>query len=444
MFFRESDILKKLIENLNNGFSTLPEFNDKNNFGDFNKILLELSEKLKDNYPYFHPLYAGQMLKPPHEIARLAYSLAMFINPNNHALDGGKATSQMEKEAVSEIAKMFGWENYLGHLTGGGTIANLEALWIAGEINPEKLIVASSQAHYTHKRLTKVLKLPFEEIDVDNFGRMDLNYLESILKKGNVGTVVVTIGTTAFGSVDNLKDILLLKEKYGFRIHADAAYGGYFILADNLREETKNNYLLLNEVDSIVIDPHKHGLQPYGCGCVLFKDSNIGKFYKHDSPYTYFTSDELHLGEISLECSRPGASAAALWATIKYLPLIKNGEFSSQLENCRNAALIFYNLIKNDNRWIVSFEPELDIVTWLPNEDSIENINRISHKIFEEAAKFNLHLAIANLPTKFYNIKLNTSISVTALRSVFMKPEHNNWIEEIYKILTEVYDKVKK
>ena len=45
--------------------------------------------RLGDNYPYFHPLYAGQMLKPPHPVARAAYALAMTINPNNHARDGG-------------------------------------------------------------------------------------------------------------------------------------------------------------------------------------------------------------------------------------------------------------------------------------------------------------------------------------------------------------------
>ena len=69
--------------------------------------------------------------------------------------------------------------------------------------------------------------------------------------------------------------------------------------------------------DSIVVDPHKHGLQPYGCGAVLFRDPAVGRLYLHDSPYTYFTSDELHLGEISLECSRAGAAAAALWLTLR-------------------------------------------------------------------------------------------------------------------------------
>ena len=107
---------------------------------------------------------------------------------------------------------------------------------------------------------------------------------------------------------------------YGFRVHVDAAYGGYFTLAIESRPGGCRASARVAAVDSIVIDPHKHGLQPYGCGCVLFHDPTVGRFYKHDSPYTYFTSDELHLGEITLECSRAGAAAVALWATQRHCP----------------------------------------------------------------------------------------------------------------------------
>ena len=44
-------------------------------------VLSQVAERMGDNYPYFHPLYAGQMLKPPHPIARAAYALAMTIKP---------------------------------------------------------------------------------------------------------------------------------------------------------------------------------------------------------------------------------------------------------------------------------------------------------------------------------------------------------------------------
>jgi tyrosine decarboxylase/aspartate 1-decarboxylase len=57
-----------------------------------------------------------------------------------------------------------------------------------------------------------------------------LNALEDELRRGDVGTVVATMGTTALGSVDPLPEILALRDRYGFRVHLDAAYGGYFRL----------------------------------------------------------------------------------------------------------------------------------------------------------------------------------------------------------------------
>src|SRR5580704_3193572 len=131
--------LVEALKRLDAGFAELPEYeSDAPGIGRLADVLKATAERLQDNFPYFHPLYAGQMLKPPHPVARLAYALAMWINPNNHALDGGRATSAMEKEAVAEIAAMFGWKRFLGHLCGGGTMANLEALWVAGQLQPGK------------------------------------------------------------------------------------------------------------------------------------------------------------------------------------------------------------------------------------------------------------------------------------------------------------------
>src|SRR5579859_3581715 len=194
---RELAVLAKAVDKLGAGFRELPEHTSQNcDLGRLEEVLAATAEKLEDNFPYFHPLYAGQMLKPPHPVARLAYALAMYINPNNHALDGGRATSALEKEAVAEIAAMFGWSDFLGHLCGGGTMANLEALWVAGQLHPGKTILASEQAHYTHSRISAVLQLPFEKIPCDLFGRMDVDALARRLANGDVGTVVATMGTT--------------------------------------------------------------------------------------------------------------------------------------------------------------------------------------------------------------------------------------------------------
>ena len=122
------EILTEALKELESGFKNLPEIENSYDYKSARKVILEVAERMKDNYPYFHPYYAGQMLKPPHPIARLAYMLSLWINPNNHAIDGGRASSRMEKEAVAGIAGMFGWPVFLGHICSGGTMANFEAV----------------------------------------------------------------------------------------------------------------------------------------------------------------------------------------------------------------------------------------------------------------------------------------------------------------------------
>ena len=468
---RVPDLLARAAEVLEREFAELPRYRPERK-SDFDQeamaaVLEETARRLGDNYPYFHPLYAGQMLKPPHPVARAAYALAMTINPNNHARDGGRASSAMEMEAVAEIAGMFGWSEYLGHLTSGGTMANLEALWVAGEIQSsgnreqgsgtgrpgtkgpgtrsKRRIVGSEQAHYTHHRISGVLKLEYSSVASDDRGRMRLDALEDELRKGDVGAVVVTLGTTAIGAVDPLPEILELREKYGFRVHVDAAYGGYFkLIEDELEEPARRAYQAIGEVDSIVIDPHKHGLQPYGCGCVLFRDPGVGRFYKHDSPYTYFTSKELHLGEISLECSRAGAAAVALWATQRLLPLKKDGEFAAGLAKGRRAAVELDRRLRADGRFeaLAAGGPELDIVVWKVKASAAERASDFAQSIFSGCADHNLHLALVQLPQFWFGASGSKEAKVTCLRSVLMKPEHEAWLDQICERLSAAYSQV--
>ncbi|WP_348263750.1 aminotransferase class V-fold PLP-dependent enzyme [Telmatobacter sp. DSM 110680] len=446
------EILVRATEALECEFDALPNY-EPSRHSDLDSaameaILKETAHLLGNNYPYFHPLYAGQMLKPPHPLARAAYALAMTINPNNHARDGGRASSAMEIEAVAEIARMFGWNEFLGHLTSGGTMANLEALWVAGRINLGKRIIGSEQAHYTHSRISAVLKLEYAAVPADARGRMRLDALETELRKGDVGTVVVTLGTTAIGAVDPLPEILELRDRYKFRVHVDAAYGGYFKLIEGaLDDPARCAYAAITQADSIVIDPHKHGLQPYGCGCVLFLDPGVGRFYKHDSPYTYFTSRDLHLGEISLECSRAGAAAVALWATQRLLPLKPGGEFASGLTAGRRAAVEFDRRLRADARFeaLAAGTPELDIVVWKMRAAS--RSFDLEQSIFSASAKRNLHLALVQLPQFWFvhpgDQSANQSYA-TCLRSVLMKPEHETWLDRIWHELTAACAQVEK
>ena len=437
----ERDSMKLLDEALavlEQGFSAMPAFDPAPLSAKAREVLLETARRMQDNYPYPHPLYAGQMLKPPHAMARLAYMLALWINPNNHALDGGRASSALEREAVTAIATMFGYKEHLGHLSASGTIANLEALWVARNVRPG-LVVASSQAHYTHARMCEVLGLPFKGVVVDAGGRMDLDALADLLKREKVATVVATLGNTALGAVDPLHEIVKLRDRHGFRLHVDAAYGGYFTLVDNLTPSARAAYDATAEADSIVVDPHKHGLQPYGCGCVMFRDPAEGRYYKHDSPYTYFTSAELHLGEISLECSRAGAAAVALWATQRLLPMERGGEFARGLAAGRAAALELHAALSGDARYLPAMAPELDIVVWTLAGSGRKQAGERAQAVFDAAAAKHLHLALVKLPDALVQAWWPTLAAdgdmTTALRSCLMKPEHKEWLPRIRDIL---------
>lgn len=402
------------------------------------EVFSRLSQRLKCNYPFHHPIYAGQMLKPPHPITWAAYAMAMSINPNNHALDGGPPSSEMEKEVIAELAEFFGYgDTYLGHLTASGTIANLEALWIARESHPGKKIAFSSNSHYTHERMCGVLAVDSIKIPMLEDGSFDLDKINS----KEIGTIVVTLGTTGLGEVEPLDQVIPWAKEHGVRIHIDAAYGGFFRTLKDSDLIDGTQWKLMNGADSIVIDPHKHGLQPYGCGCVLFKDPEVGRFYKHDSPYTYFTSDDLHLGEISLECSRAGAAAVALWATLQCFSLKENEGFGAIMAKCRNAALKGYSLMVNSENLRPYKKPELDILGYFPINQSTSNVSQISElsqKVFNSGMRDqSFYLSLFKVPslefTRLYPEYKADSETVTILRSVFMKPEQAGFVEELVK-----------
>jgi tyrosine decarboxylase/aspartate 1-decarboxylase len=213
-----------------------------------------------------------------------------------------------------------------------------------------------------------------------------------------------------------------------------------------LTEADRLHFDAIAHADSIVIDPHKHGLQPYGCGCVLFRDPAVGRFYKHHSPYTYFTSEELHLGEISLECSRAGASAVALWATQQLLPMKCGGAFAGDLDRCRNAALDLHRRLNADPAWFTTFAPELDIVVWTARAETVEASSARAKAIFDAASSLGLHLALAALPVRFFPDgtwpQVDENTTVQCLRSVLMKPEHAAWLPRIWELLCSAENSV--
>jgi hypothetical protein len=82
----------------------------------------------------------------------------------------------------------------------------------------------------------------------------------------------------------------------------------------------------------------------------------------------------------------------------------------------------------------------LDILFWAPRANTLAESSALSQAIFEEAARRDLYLALAQLPARFFPAGGWTdagdkNASFTCLRSVQMKPEHLAWGEEIWRRL---------
>jgi glutamate/tyrosine decarboxylase-like PLP-dependent enzyme len=289
--------------------------------------------------------------------------------------------------------------------------------------------------------MCRVLGMEGFPVAVDAAGRMDLAALEEVLAGGRVGTVVLTAGTTGLGAIDRVDLALELRERYGVRLHVDAAYGGFFtLLADDDREAGSLDpapWRAIASCDSVVVDPHKHGLQPYGCGAVLFADPSVGRYYDHDSPYTYFTSDELHLGEISLECSRAGAAAAALWLTFQVLPPEPDG-LGQVLRAGVRAARTWAALLEESDVLDLYQQPELDIVTYLPRAGpSLAAIDAASealmHRGMDQRSVFVATYSVTpqSLAARGHEVVADFERG-RILRSVLMKPEHEPAIRSLH------------
>ncbi|HBX66707.1 MAG TPA: aspartate aminotransferase family protein, partial [Balneolaceae bacterium] len=165
---------------------------------------------------------------------------------------------------------------------------------------------------------------------------------------------------------------------------------------------------------------------------------------KHDSPYTYFTSDDLHLGEISLECSRAGAAAVAFWATLQMFPLKEEEGFGPVLKKCLQAARNMYELLEKSEKLKAFKKPPLDILGYFPaNVSSTSEISAKSKEVFdagmrEQSFYLSLYKIQADTFHRLHPEYEVDSEQVTILRSVFMKPEQKSFAEELLQRIEKV------
>jgi glutamate/tyrosine decarboxylase-like PLP-dependent enzyme len=171
----------------------------------------------------------------------------------------------------------------------------------------------------------------------------------------------------------------------------------------------------------------------------------VARHYQHDSPYTYFSSEDLHLGEISLECSRAGAAAAAFWFTIQVLPLTTEGLGESLRVN-RAGALEWAELLQSSEKLELYQQPELDILAYYPKRQSLTEVTSASKQLFADAAsterQSQIHLATYSVTADAFQkrksgLELDAE-TATIVRSTLMKPESASIVAQLHGALEEL------
>ncbi|KAG2005932.1 group II decarboxylase [Coprinopsis cinerea AmutBmut pab1-1] len=99
------------------------------------KKFAELSTLLNDfSIPFYSPRYAAHMTFESSLPSIAGWLAGLLLNPNNVSFEAGPITTLLELEVGQDLCKMIGFENEgdmqsWGHLTSGGTIANIEFIW---------------------------------------------------------------------------------------------------------------------------------------------------------------------------------------------------------------------------------------------------------------------------------------------------------------------------
>lgn len=363
-------------------------------------LMEQLSKEFQAEIPQFSPRYLGHMFSELTLPGLLGHFVALLHNPNNISKESSRVGLNIEEEVIQILYRMFNWRSGFGHLTSGGTVANLEALLrmrsrVPMHSWPKAKLLTSSAAHYSWKKNLNILGFPdssLVEIPLDSQGRICIKSLNQILSK-NIDPllgVVSLFGSTERGTIDNIHEINLAIQRHSQNSklwhHVDAAYGGFFACVTTSQKSNLNKQIrALKNVDSLTLDPHKLGYIPYGCGAFLCKKKQDYFYAQVNAPYIQFKSAQ-EVGVQSVEGSRPATGAAATWLTAHTLGFTSDG-LGRVLERNLMAKKTFEKKLKLRIKGIIlTHGLDLNILCWtVPSKARLlSKSNKQVDKLFQK------------------------------------------------------------
>ncbi|MBP5697002.1 MAG: aspartate aminotransferase family protein [Treponema sp.] len=307
----------------------------------FDSVLADLK---KDVLPNFLRTFSTGYMAHLHSAA-LVESLAaeLIISSFNQSMDSwdqSPVATEVEEAVTKFLASLYGLAD--GAFTSGGSQSNLTGILLARDWycksvlnhdvqklglpqNYSKLrLYTNAVSHFSMEKSCHLLGLGYNsvvKVPVTKNQKMDLDELERLIQKdksqGNLPfCVVATIGTTDFGSIDEVEKIKQITDRYNMWLHADACYGSALVLSSKYKERMGN----LGLCDSLSVDFHKMFLLPISCSCILLKDPSDFTPLEYHADYLNREEDEAdgftNLVDKSLQTTRR-ADALKVWVSFR-------------------------------------------------------------------------------------------------------------------------------
>ncbi|NUN08656.1 MAG: hypothetical protein HUU54_05710 [Ignavibacteriaceae bacterium] len=288
-------------------------------------------------------------------------------------------------------------------------------------------IIAAINKHYCIPKAIEILGLGKNSLLAVNYNSefsIDTEkYFEvtekAIREKEIILATVSILGSTEQGSIDQIDKIKDRVRELGCWWHIDGAYGGYlfsalknakgeFLQSAEIKEIIRKelfvseiepdlnemqNFLDLVPLDKIIkklsavkyshslaLDPHKLGYIPYAAGMILFENKKSFEFVSFDAPYLW-RDDPSFVGRFTVEGSRPGAAATAIYLSTSLIPLNTAGHGKIILSSMMGALSLAVHLEK-DNKYdigihIINKYPETNILNYFIYNKHIRKLSRL-------------------------------------------------------------------
>ena len=376
----------------------------------FEAVLKEVEEKVLPNL--LRPMSTGYMahLHSPAVLESIAAELILStFNQSMDSWDQSPVATEIEVEVIRNLCRMYGYdENSDGVFTSGGSQSNLSGLllardWFCNEkLNwdvkkfglPENFrkfrMYTSEISHFSMEKSAHLMGLGYEsvvKVPVDKTMRMDMQKLRELLAAdkaaGNLPFCVVgTVGTTDFGSIDDLHELRKLCDDSGMWLHADAAYGSGVVLSQKYAYRVAG----LAECDSITVDFHKMFLLPISCSASLIKDKKQFDTLTIHADYLNREEDEedgyINLVNKSMQTTRR-FDALKVWMSFR---MRGAAEWSEIITRCIDNAAYFYGVLAKNSNVEVITEPEISSVVFrvLPLAGCTEDADTVNKRIRRE------------------------------------------------------------